>query len=596
MKKQKNNIRMKIRSSSIFLKITVLFEAVLILSLVFVVLFVTLQFSKTLKDKEIALGDTKIEKLSNYMLERYNRIYSLSNYMNRGEISEIFRKIENDESEAYEYRNINAINVFFAGVESSDNAIVDVILLSITGAVFSRTAKASYEVKPSYPFWEDERIQEFIASEENMEIFYDDPTDYSLRAREPVVSFVGKIYDASLYPHKRAVGIYIINISINDIDQGLELEKGNSKGELSLISAGGQILFSTAKEKLGKQFEESYGEMKEDVYRKTQKIGTSGMTIDYQLPNDILLYDINQIKYNTALVLLVSIGITLLISYVIYYIFNKKVRILLESMEKVQEGDFMLRLPFNSGDEIGLLSQSFNEMCERLNNYIAQVYRAEIQRKNAEINALQMQINPHFLYNTLESIKAKAIEEGDEVTPEMIVLLGKLFRWSMKTNEKIVILEEEIEYVRTYLELQSYRFNKKLDIDIQIPEEYLDFGVPKLILQPLVENVIKHALVLTGKKGIVGITAKQKAGKLEITIFDNGQGMSEEHLMSIRERLENAESQDEFDSIGIQNIHQRLKLLFGQEYGIQIQSILHYGTAVKVTTPAMSIEEMNAIV
>ena len=112
-----------------------------------------------------------------------------------------------------------------------------------------------------------------------------------------------------------------------------------------------------------------------------------------------------------------------------------------------------------------------------------------------------MQINPHFLYNTLESIKAKAIEEGDEVTPEMIVLLGKLFRWSMKTNEKIVILEEEIEYVRTYLELQSYRFNKKLDIDIQIPEEYLDFGVPKLILQPLVENVIKHALVLTGKKG-----------------------------------------------------------------------------------------------
>ena len=192
---------------------------------------------------------------------------------------------------------------------------------------------------------------------------------------------MGKIHDASLYPHKRAVGIYIINISINDIDQGLELEKGNSKGELSLISAGGQILFSTAKEKLGKQFEDSYGEMKEDVYRKTQKIGTSGMTIDYQLPNDILLYDINQIKYNTALVLLVSIGITLLISYVIYYIFNKKVRILLESMEKVQEGDFMLRLPFNSGDEIGLLSQSFNEMCERLNNYIAQVYRAEIQRK-----------------------------------------------------------------------------------------------------------------------------------------------------------------------------------------------------------------------
>ena len=104
-----------------------------------------------MKDKEIALGDTKIEKLSNYMLERYNRIYSLSNYMNRGEISEIFRKIENDESEAYEYRNINAINVFFAGVESSDDAIVDVILLSITGAVFSPYRKSQLRSQAKLP-------------------------------------------------------------------------------------------------------------------------------------------------------------------------------------------------------------------------------------------------------------------------------------------------------------------------------------------------------------------------------------------------------------------------------------------------------------
>ena len=107
MKKQKNNIRMKIRSSSIFLKITVLFEAVLILSLVFVVLFVTLQFSKTLKDKEIALGDTKIEKLSNYMLERYNRIYSLSNYMNRGEISPPSKRYFNCILEGYRENGLN---------------------------------------------------------------------------------------------------------------------------------------------------------------------------------------------------------------------------------------------------------------------------------------------------------------------------------------------------------------------------------------------------------------------------------------------------------------------------------------------------------
>jgi len=115
-------------------------------------------------------------------------------------------------------------------------------------------------------------------------------------------------------------------------------------------------------------------------------------------------------------------------------------------------------------------------------------------------------------------------------------------------------------------------------------------------LQPLVENVIKHAFVLTNQKGIVGITAKLKDKNLEITIFDNGQGMSIEHLMNIRKKLESTTTQDEFDSIGIQNVHQRLQLLFGQEYGIRIESILNYGTAVKVTAPAMSKEEMSAIV
>jgi len=142
MKKLKNYLQMKLSSFSIFLKITVLFEAVLIISLIFIALFVTAQFSGTLKEKEIALGDTKIEKLSNYMLEKYNRIYSLSNYMNGGEIAEIFRKINNDETEAYSYKNINYINVFFSGVESSDHAIIDVILVSASGHVFSRTSKA----------------------------------------------------------------------------------------------------------------------------------------------------------------------------------------------------------------------------------------------------------------------------------------------------------------------------------------------------------------------------------------------------------------------------------------------------------------------
>lgn len=110
-------------------------------------------------------------------------------------------------------------------------------------------------------------------------------------------------------------------------------------------------------------------------------------------------------------------------------------------------------------------------MCERLNSYISEVYAAEIQRKNAELNALQTQIDPHFLYNTLDSIRAKALAAQDEDTGEMIVLLGKLLRWSSGTTDKFITLEDELEYIDTYLRLQKYRYEERLEVNIQIPDD-----------------------------------------------------------------------------------------------------------------------------
>ncbi|WP_394917065.1 sensor histidine kinase [uncultured Robinsoniella sp.] len=590
-----NRLKEEFNSFSIFLKISLLFETVLITSLLAVALFLIVQFSEMLREKEIALGETKIEKLSLDITDKYNRIYSLSNYMTSGEISQIMRKINSDDANAFDYKNINYIDVFFKGVIAADNSISDIILVSSTGNVFSFTTKASYEVKTNYAFMQDDQIKEFMDTNENMKIYYSDPSTYSLRKRVPVISFMGKIYDASLFPSKHVVGIYIINIPIEEIDKSVLLKEENSKGELFLVSSTGQILYSTTGRNTGEPFSEESMNVP-DIYHKSRKVGISGLTVRYSLTNKELFYEIDLTKRKIAIVLCISIGITLLISFLIYRIFNKKVILLLDSMKKVQKGNFQLKIPVNTQDEIGMLSKSFNEMCVKLNEYIARVYRAEIQQKNAEINALQVQIDPHFLYNTLESIKAKAIEEGSEVTSEMITLLGNLFRWSMRTKEKIVVLEEEIEYVKTYLKIQSYRFSKRLEVDIHISEEYLDYGIPKLILQPLVENVIKHGIDPVIERGIIGIHAKQKDSNLEITIFDNGKGISEIQLECINNKLINTSMQDEFESIGIQNVHQRLKLLFGDEYGIQIKSIVNYGTAVKVTVPAMAKKEMEIIV
>ena len=177
-------------------------------------------------------------------------------------------------------------------------------------------------------------------------------------------------------------------------------------------------------------------------------------------------------------------------------------------MQEIKDGDISVRLPVESSDEIGMLSSSFNDMCERLDDYIKRNYDAEIRRRTAELNALQAQINPHFLFNTIESIRMKAVEEGNMEIAQMLSLLGNMFRWSMRFDEKIVYIEDEVDYISSYLQLQRFRFSDKIDIDISVPDSLLDYGIPKLVLQPCLlytsnSDRVPEALVLKHRRIII---------------------------------------------------------------------------------------------
>ena len=153
---------------------------------------------------------------------------------------------------------------------------------------------------------------------------------------------------------------------------------------------------------------------------------------------------------------------------------------------------------------------------------------------------------------------------------------------------------DELEYIETYLQLQKYRYNELLEVDIQVPDEYLDYMVPKLILQPLVENVIKYAFVNKQGNGLIGISVRVKEeSRMEITVYDNGIGMKEEILQEMYDKLNRQISQDEFESIGLQNVHTRIRLLFGEEYGLQIRSISGTGTAVKIALPVLEEKDVQ---
>ncbi|MGN0413099.1 MAG: sensor histidine kinase [Lachnospiraceae bacterium] len=577
-------LRDKYNNLSSFFKITVLFEAVLITSLFVVTMKTTNSFSDILREKEVSLGENRIENVTTFVQEKYNRFYGFRNYIHSGEISEIMTRISTSREEAYNFKNISDIQVFFSAISYADESISDAILVSMQGDVYSYTRQASYEVVPSYDFLDEPYIKKLLASDDNYVIESVDPSIYSLRPREKVISFVGKIYDATLYPKKIAKGIFIMNIPLSEVENAQAMGESTGDGLMFVISNQDQILYSQTPDICGNTFHESDYTTQEETYVSRRNVGTSGIYAEYILPESIMFAKIYEIRSKMIGILICAIIITMVFAGVIYYLFQKRMKALFQSMEAVQQGNLTAAKVSDRQDEIGRIMNAFHEMCEQLNRYVEQVYLSEIQRKNAEINALQTQIDPHFLYNTLESIKAKALLSGDDDAAEMITILGNMFRWSSKTGKKVASLEEELEYVKNYLTLQSYRYNQQLDISIDVKEEYLDYMVPKLILQPIIENVIKHALDGIEGNKLVGIYARKKDAVLEITVYDNGRGIPKEQLEELWKRL-SENNQDEFESIGIQNVNQRLKLMYGAEYGLKIQSIENQGTAVKILLP-----------
>lgn len=584
-------IRNGFRHPGIFFKILIIFEVILIVTIVAASSYIIKRFSVKMLEKEKIMGDMNLEKLVDFGRDKYNRIYSLYNYIHSGEIAQIIVEAVKNPQNAYDISNINKVNAFFAGVISADSDISDVILVSESDVVFTHSGDGYSNIKPSFDFFSYSEVDDFLNSEESMKIIYDDPSSYTLKDREPVISFMGKIYDPGLFPKKELVGIFIMNVPLKKISQQDFASRVSVEGELLLLNEEGQILFSSLDKQCGEIYEENTDE--DDYYLRVKEVGTSGMKAVYTLPNYALLDEIHQINKQIYTVMSVAILLTIIIYLIIYRIFNKQVRVLIESMEQLQKGRFDLKIPVKSEDEIGIISHAFNEMCEKLNIYVEQVYAAEIQRKNAELNALQTQIDPHFLYNTLDSIRTKALTEHAGDTAEMIVLLGDLFRWNSRTKEKFILLEMELEYIETYLKLQKYRYDGQMEVDIHVEDACLDDIVPKLILQPLIENVIKHAFVERTGKGIIGITVKEKQNtRLEITVFDNGIGIKEEKLHEMNEQLNQQINQDDFNSIGLQNVQARIRLLYGDSYGLKINSIDGMGTAVKLTLPVLKEKDV----
>jgi two-component system sensor histidine kinase YesM len=271
---------------------------------------------------------------------------------------------------------------------------------------------------------------------------------------------------------------------------------------------------------------------------------------------------------------------------------TSRLKLLVRNMSMIRDGKFEVFVGIEDQDEIGMLSKSFSNMVNRINLLIKEVYVSELQIKDLEIktkeakfNALQSQMNPHFLFNTMESIRMNLLGKRDYETSEIIQTFAKLLRKSMDWSRDMITLSQELELVEQYLKVQQYRYRERIQYIIDIDETLKQHYIPKFTLQPVVENAIYHGIEMKEHAGKCWIDAGLEGSDLIIRIRDDGVGMESEKLENVKKIVYAEDDPTGENHIGLRNVHMRLKLNYGDGYGIMIESVKDAGTIIQLRIP-----------
>lgn len=318
----------------------------------------------------------------------------------------------------------------------------------------------------------------------------------------------------------------------------------------------------------------------------------TGWKIVSYIPLSVLYSDVEYIRQKIIISLVCAVLLMLLISFYISYDFVISINKLVYGMKRLQSGEEDVEVKLDRKDELGFMGSAFNNMVKEITTLQKWVLREQLTRKDAQIKALQSQINPHFLFNTLESINWMAQLSGVPEISETVTALASLMEASTARQGKFITLAQELEYIDNYILILKKRFEGRLEVVKDIDPSILEVKVPRLLIQPLVENAANHGVANYRGKGIVRITAKKNGAIVRVVVEDNGAGIDPDELELINERL-NMNDEDYFKfeeekrvgGIGLENVNRRIKLFYGSQYGIRIESKKGSFTKIIVDIP-----------
>ncbi len=503
---------------------------------------------------------------------------------------------ENLEDITVKFENSKKINELLQDILKLNSNIKDIILIDSRGFACESTAKSVLE---DYDFvnkgWFPREYSQFFKATfvglhaQDYYLVPEDNEDEVVSAVIPIMDFIN--------PQDKSHASIMCNLKVEEIHEITKETTLEKTGFFLIVDNNSQIIYQphnyhlseSQKDKLIEKMTGESGnfiveneDKKMMMVYKTSKV--TGWKVVALIPMKEILSHLEGIKKITLILTFICIITVFFVSVLISGRVTKPITRLMKRMGRIEQGNFDVKLYDDSTEEIEMLSSRMDLMIERINSLNRDIYLYQIRSREAMIKALQTQINPHFLYNTLQAIKAMAVCGKNPEIGKIVTLLGNMLRYAVYNSEELVNISDEMNHVKVYLEIQNFRYPAQYTYETEIEEGLDELKTLKLILQPIVENSIIHGL--SGrKKGTVRIKAGKNPLGIQFSITDDGKGISGEELSGILEYVRDPAKKEESHSIGLKNVHERVRLKFGDPYGIDIVSNENEGTCVKVLIP-----------
>ncbi|MFX3633081.1 MAG: sensor histidine kinase [Candidatus Pristimantibacillus sp.] len=585
------------KSKRLFLSLRMKFIILLLLLITipfFLIGFITYkQYSRNVEDDAMAYTEQIIDQIT-INLDRYMKDMdrlTLAPYYDNNVIGILKAHLSpSTEGNFVKSEEAAKMNLMISSLAIDRSEMQSIAIFANDGTIFSNLQES---IAQHWEYSANEWMEAVIAADGDLVIIPPHEASYYIGQNREVIS-IARVVRATVTNEQ--LGIVKIDLSEMGFEKILGSASFSRNSHIYISDHQDQLLYPLQ----GKSDLIASGPKitieGETFIAATKQSDYTGMQVTVLIPQDDLKVGARQLTRST---LFISLG-AILLAYFLAGIASgrlvKPIRHLQTKMKKVQKGDFGERAVVTTYDEIGQLTFGFNIMVSEIERLVKEVYESKLREQEAEFYALQSQINPHFIYNTLESINSLALQSNQFEVSDVVVNLGRLLRYTVDRKDKYVFLRDEISFVKAYLEIQSTRLgiNLKTEFDIEIGHDYL--LIPKLILQPLIENVIEHALM--DEPVTVTIKTRMDKDDLLIVIEDDGAGMSVERLAYVEKHMYAEQDEsikqrfgDKKKEFAMRNVHRRLHLLYGEGYGLFIHRTNNRGVQLTLRLPLHFEEE-----